>query len=116
MLDDYRYVLLRKLDGINNEQARRAVTAGDLTMLGLARHLAFVEQFWFGHIFLDAVGSTEDWLYDDNEDPDVDLHPGEHDSLAEAIDRLHAQIPGLLTHQQNLTRILGCFRPLWCCR
>lgn len=92
MLDYQRYVLLRKLDGINDEQARRTVTAGDLTMLGLARHLAFVEQFWFGHIFLDAVGRSEDWLYDDTDDPDIDLHPGAQDSLAEAIDQLHTQI------------------------
>lgn len=26
------------------------------------------------------------------------------------------EIPGLLTHQQSLTWILGCFRPFWCCR
>ena len=70
LLDHHRRVFLRNLDGITEAQARRTIAASDLTLIGLARHMGFVEQHWFGNVFLGSVGSGEDWHYDDSTDPD----------------------------------------------
>jgi hypothetical protein len=54
-LEYYRQVLLRKLDGVSDEDARRAaVEPSDLNLLGLLRHLADVERNWFRRIFTGA--------------------------------------------------------------
>jgi hypothetical protein len=92
LLDYHRGVMLRKLDGITDVQPRESIAKSDLTLLGLARHMGFVEQFWFGHIFLGAVGAGERWHYDDPDDPDVDFHPREEDTLANAVTVLHGEI------------------------
>jgi hypothetical protein len=92
LLDYHRHVLLHKLDGITNEQGRRTVAPSDLTLLGLARHLGNVEQYWFGHVFLGIVPESEPWRYDDAADPDIDFHPGATDRLSDALDLLHSEI------------------------
>jgi uncharacterized damage-inducible protein DinB len=44
----HRAVLARKADGLSDEQARRAACPPSaLTLLGLIRHMADVERFWF---------------------------------------------------------------------
>ena len=47
-LDYQRAVLVRKAEGLNDEQSRcAACPPSDMTMLGLVRHLAEVERNWF---------------------------------------------------------------------
>jgi Protein of unknown function (DUF664) len=47
-LRDYRLTLELKCAGLDAEEmARRAVPPSDLSLLGLVRHLAGGEQFWF---------------------------------------------------------------------
>ncbi len=72
LLDYQRYVLLRKVDGITEEQARMTTAESDLTLLGLVRHLAGVEQYWLGTVFL---GLDESLPWDDPDDHDSDFHP-----------------------------------------
>jgi Protein of unknown function (DUF664) len=82
LLDHHRHVLLRKVVGISEEQARRTIASSDLTLLGLVRHLAGVEQYWFGEVFL-GLDETSHW--DDPADRDRDFHPLPHDTLADAL-------------------------------
>ena len=89
LLDYQRYVLLRKVAGITDQQARTTTAESDLTLLGLVRHLALVEQYWIGEIFL---GLSETSLWDDPDDRDRDFHPLEHDTLADALVALRAEI------------------------
>ena len=89
LLDYQRYVLLRKVDGITEQQARMTIAASDLTLLGLVRHLAGVEQYWFGDIFL-GLDETSHWH--DPDDRDRDFHPLDGDTLAEALVVLRAEI------------------------
>ncbi|MFP5021026.1 DinB family protein [Pseudonocardia phyllosphaerae] len=50
-LDFYRTTLLAKCDGLSEEQLRTAsVDPSGLTLLGLVRHLAAVEQHWFREV------------------------------------------------------------------
>ena len=89
LLDYHRHVLLRKIDGITEQQARTTIASSDLTLLGLVRHLAGVEQYWFGEVFL---GLSEISHWDDPDDRDRDFHALERDTLADALVVLHAEI------------------------
>src|SRR5258706_5798843 len=82
LLDYHRHVLLRKLEGITEQQARVTTASSDLTLLGLARHLALVEQYWFVEVFL---GLTETSHWHDPNDRDRDFHPLDRDTLADAL-------------------------------
>ncbi|MEP7113618.1 MAG: DinB family protein [Ilumatobacteraceae bacterium] len=89
LLDYQRYVLLRKVDGITDQQARLTTSSSDLTLLGLVRHLAEVEQYWLGHVFL---GLSETMPWEDPGDRDADFHPREGDTLADALVLLRAEM------------------------
>ncbi|MEP7046323.1 MAG: DinB family protein [Ilumatobacteraceae bacterium] len=84
-LDYYRATLMLKAEGLSDEQARTAsVPPSDLNIMGLIRHMSEVERNWFQRWFVkaDAPG-----IYGDDDDPDEDrdMHPGPHDTLADAI-------------------------------
>ncbi len=67
-LDYARATLLCKADGVSDEDLRRPGTPSGVTLLGLVKHLAYVERWWFGMVLagqdLPEV-STQD-------DPDAD--------------------------------------------
>lgn len=47
LLADNRAEILRLLDGITEEQARRSLVPSLTTLLGLVKHASFVERVWF---------------------------------------------------------------------
>ena len=46
-LDEHRNELNRCLDGVTEEQARRSLVPSRTTLLGLVKHVTFVEKVWF---------------------------------------------------------------------
>ncbi|MFV2112414.1 DinB family protein [Micromonospora sp. LOL_025] len=46
-LDEHRRALNGCLDGLTEEQARRSLVASRTTLLGLVKHVTFVEKVWF---------------------------------------------------------------------
>src|SRR3954452_15630215 len=46
-LDEHRRELGRCLDGMTEEQVRRALVPSRTTLLGLVKHVTFVERVWF---------------------------------------------------------------------
>jgi len=50
-LDWYRWVAENELDGLSRDDATRVTTPGGLTMLGIVKHLAWVERIWFRSYF-----------------------------------------------------------------
>jgi hypothetical protein len=88
-LDYYRDVLRSQAYGLTEDQARTKVAASDLTLIGLIRHMAFVEQYWFPDIF---AGETPLPLFDDSVDQDRDFHPTADETLPEAFELLNTQI------------------------
>jgi len=74
-LDRHRDVVLWKLDGLDEEQARRPMTPTGTSLLGLVKHLAAVEYGWFCETF----GRETEALPFDDDDPEADLRvePGE---------------------------------------
>jgi len=71
-LDYYRATLLLKCDGLRLEQlTMRPIASSALTLLGLLRHMAAVEQYWFEDIL---EGRDVQWYIEDDNDPDADFN------------------------------------------
>ena len=71
-LDFYRDTLIAKCAGLSDNQlASRSVAVSDLTLLGLLRHMAAVEWWWFEHNFA-ALDTPE--LIDSSTNPDADFN------------------------------------------
>jgi uncharacterized damage-inducible protein DinB len=70
-LDHYRRTVERQCEGLDAEQlARRSVEPSTLSLLGLLRHLAKVEQIWFR---ITMEGNDVPRLYVSADDPDGDF-------------------------------------------
>jgi Protein of unknown function (DUF664) len=50
-LDKQRGILVRKIEGVTDEDARTAPTASSLSLLGIIKHCALWERRWFQVIF-----------------------------------------------------------------
>ena len=47
VIDEYRVVLYDSLNGLTEEEARRRLVPSKTTLLGLIKHVTFVEGVWF---------------------------------------------------------------------
>jgi len=85
-LDFLRATILWKADGLSDEELRRPHEPSGLTLLGLIKHLAYVERSWFQRRFLGDDVEVP-WT---KEDPDADwrIEPGE---TTQAIRDLYQQ-------------------------
>jgi hypothetical protein len=72
-LDYHRATLLFKCQGLTGEQlCQRAVSPSALSLLGLVRHMAEVERWWFRHWF--AGQHDLGFLYGTEEDMDAEFN------------------------------------------
>ncbi|MET7333343.1 DinB family protein [Nonomuraea sp. NPDC005650] len=71
-LDRHRDAVLWKLEGVNEEQARRPMTPSGTSLLGMVKHLAAVEYGWFCSTFGQEVEPL--WFAPEE---DMDLPPGD---------------------------------------
>jgi uncharacterized damage-inducible protein DinB len=55
-----RHCVLKKADGLSEEQLRRVLVDSGTSILGLVQHLAEAEQYWFGHHLAGAAWDA-DW-------------------------------------------------------
>jgi uncharacterized damage-inducible protein DinB len=109
-LDYHRATLAAKCAGLDDEQLRlRAVPPSTLTLLGLVRHLADVERYWFQWVL---AGDPVPPYYWTEADPDGDFNGVEDADSADgfatwraACDRARAvaaELPDLDTTGANL--------------
>ena len=71
-LDNYRLTIEMKCDGLDAEQlARRSVPPSTLSLLGLVRHLAQVENHWFQRVLQGRTDAPR--LYKREDEPDWDF-------------------------------------------
>ncbi|GGW38340.1 hypothetical protein GCM10010381_24010 [Streptomyces xantholiticus] len=89
-LDYHRETLLMKCAGLDDEQLRRAVLApSELTLMGLIRHLAEVERYWFREVM---EGQELPDLYSTERDRDGDFHVTDGDTWAQAHETWLAEV------------------------
>ena len=88
-LEYQRAVFLRKVEGLDDQQARLRVAASTIDLLGLTRHLVDVERWWFRGVFTEEVDHA---VYEAPDDPDADWHHGPADTLASALAHWHAEV------------------------
>ncbi|MFD3400295.1 DinB family protein [Kribbella sp. NPDC058693] len=83
-LDFHRTGVLRTLDEVTDaEAATRVLPATELTVGGIVKHLASVEDLWFSHKLLD-VPSAEPWRSAPfDQDPDWEIHSAADDTVEE---------------------------------
>ena len=82
----HRAVLARKLDGVDDEDARRAaIPPSPLTLLGLIRHMTDVERWWFRTVFVD-VGVPP--LFDD----EAEWNVPEDATVVDALEAFWAEV------------------------
>ena len=77
-LDEHRALLVACLDGLTEEQARRALVPSRTTLLGLVKHAVFVEKVWFDEAV--TCRSRRDIGIPD--DPDESFVLAESDTIA----------------------------------
>lgn len=83
-LRHYRLTFAMKCDGLDAEQmARRSVEPSTLSLLGLLRHLAKVEQIWF-RITMAGIDIPRLYVSEDNPAGDFDGAVADRDVVAEA--------------------------------
>ncbi|MFC9843574.1 DinB family protein [Streptomyces sp. NPDC060223] len=91
-LRDQRLTLRMKCAGLDAEaMARRAVEPSNLSLLGLVRHLAGVEQLWFRRVM---AGQEVSRHYRTDADPDGDFNRavGDPEVVAEAWDTWRSEV------------------------
>lgn len=86
-LDYQRATFEMKIDGLDQDQMAQTTAKSSMTLAGLAKHLALVEDHWFQARFLDRP-MPEPWAsapFDD--DPDWEFHS----AVTDDPDELRAQ-------------------------
>ena len=80
-LDRHREVVLWKVEGLDEEQARRPMTPSGTSLLGLVKHLGSVEYGWFCETF----GRESDAITFDEADPEADMRAEPHETTADVV-------------------------------
>jgi len=94
-LDFYRATLLTKCDGLNVAQLKtRPIATSTLSLLGIVRHMTFVEQVWFEASF--AGAHTVDY-YKTEGDRDADFNDLESDA-SETVFDLYQEVIAVSKH------------------
>jgi len=91
-LRNYRLTLELKCQGLTPEQlATRSVPPSSMSLLGLVRHMARVENSWFQRV---AQASGTDRLYSSPDDWDLDFNAAEgtEECVADAFETWHREI------------------------
>ena len=74
-LDFHRATLKWKIEGLSEDDAKRSMTPSGTNLLGIVKHVAYVDRWWFQDVF---AGRDCEYPWTD-EDPDADfrIEPGE---------------------------------------
>jgi uncharacterized damage-inducible protein DinB len=81
-LDRYRETILWKLEGLTKEQASARLVPSATTLLGIVKHLAYVERAWFP-IYFAGEPASYPWA-EDEPDQDIDFRVEPTDTIESA--------------------------------
>ncbi|WP_236829454.1 DinB family protein [Blastococcus sp. KM273128] len=81
-----RDAVLWKLEGLPEYDVRRPMTPTGTNLLGLVKHLAFVEQGYLGAVFGRPVPEAQAWIEDDGSEPNWDLWATADETREQVVD------------------------------
>ncbi|HEX2909564.1 MAG TPA: DinB family protein [Chloroflexia bacterium] len=87
-LDYHRAVLLHKVEGLSDQDLRRRPLPSAITLLGLVKHLAYVERYWFQMVF---TGQEVEYPYSDD-DPDGEWRVEPYETTEEILDLYRGEV------------------------
>lgn len=87
-LDGYRDVILWKLEGVDEEQARRVLVPSLTSLLGMTKHLAYVERYWYQRV----IAGRDVHIPWSDDDPDADWRIGEDETVGDVIRLYEAEV------------------------
>lgn len=92
-LDNYRLTIAMKCEGLDADQlARRSVPPSTLSLLGLVRHLAQVENQWFQRVLQGRTTAPRLYKREDDQDWDFNGAIADPDVVTEAFATWEAEI------------------------
>ena len=80
-VEDYRSAIEATLDGLTEEQARRRLVPSSTTLLGLLKHVTWMQRIWFE----ECVGGTPRQELGVVQSPDESFHLADDDTIASVI-------------------------------
>lgn len=80
-MDWYRSTILRKIEGASDETLRARIVPSQTTLLGIVKHLAWVETWWFQVVFAGRA-EADPWS---GRDLDADWRLESHETTDEII-------------------------------
>jgi uncharacterized damage-inducible protein DinB len=84
-LREGRDALLSKLDGLSEYDVRRPLTPTGTNLLGLVKHLAYVELGYFGQTFGRPAADAQVWVEDLDDTPNWDMWATAEESREEIV-------------------------------
>jgi uncharacterized damage-inducible protein DinB len=87
-LDHYRKTMVAICEGLDDGDLRRPIVASGTTLLGMVKHLAYVERGWFQETI---VGEKVDYPFDFDNDPDADFRVEPSETTEEIIELYQAE-------------------------
>jgi uncharacterized damage-inducible protein DinB len=76
-LDRYRETIIWKLDGLTKAQAVERLVPSATTLLGIVKHLAYVERIWFQLRFAGEAVTFPWKKEEDDQDPEFRIEPAD---------------------------------------
>ena len=80
-----RDAVLWKLEGLEEHDVRRPMTSTGTNLLGLVKHLAYVELGYFGATFGRPAAEADAWIEDDGSEPNWDMWATADESRAQIV-------------------------------
>jgi uncharacterized damage-inducible protein DinB len=81
-LDLYRDVVHWKVEGVDLEAAKRPMVPSGTNLLGVVKHLAYVERWWFQSVIAGDDVDFPDWATDE---PDADFRITDDESIESVL-------------------------------
>lgn len=83
-LDYHRDTLVMKVTGLDRDALAVTIPPSEMTLAGLVKHLALVEDWWFT-VRMAGEPEPEPWASAPEEDPDWEWHSAVDDTLEELL-------------------------------
>ena len=91
-LDHYRATIRLQASGLTDAQLDQALPPSDLTLGGMLKHLAFVEDYWFSYNLRGHEPSPPWDAAPWDDDGDWDWHSAKHDNPGQLRDLYDAEV------------------------